>query len=363
MKRVGADAWVLNSLEDRRMMSIGPVTIPDGSINDSVYDANAKTLHVVYLDNAGNDLKYRSFNDNGTSTAAVTVAEDIIVTTSKPQLGSPGLYVALGEDSTGVLHLAYYDATKGDLVYARRDLAGTWTNTTLDAKNSVGLYPSLAIDSDDHPTVSYYNKTAGDLKLAEFNGTKWLFSTIASGGDQGRYSSLHINPSTGRYSVAFSDDTNGVLKYAERTASTWSIKTIDSVITKGASYVSLDYNEDRPEIAYCDTANSDLKFAERSSRGKWNTRTLATAGDQGFYADLEYTFDTAQPAIVYYNRTSDNVMLTYRNPNGTWAVETEVTGGGQNLSATDAPSLQGEVPLLFLCYSDKDLLQLFIGSF
>lgn len=363
MSHLGTNAWALHALEDRRLMSIGPATIDDGSINDSFYDPGTKTLHVLYLNNANQDLLYKAFKDDGTSTAPVTVAQNIIIGVSQPKLGSPGVYIALTEDDNGILHAAFFDANLGDLVYARRALNGTWSTTTVDARNSTGLYPSIDINAAGNPIISYYNKTAGDLKFAEFDGARWNISVIASAGDQGRYSDLQVNPSTGRFAVAYSDDTNGVLKYAERNANIWSALTIDSVITKGASYISLDFNVNRPEIAYCDTANSDLKFAERSSRGKWSTRTLASAGDQGFYADLDYTYNTAQPAIVHYNRTGDKVELIYRNANNTWSTLTQVTGGGQNLSVADGPVINNEPPLLFLTYSDQDLLKLFIGEF
>lgn len=365
MKHLGNSAWVLDALEDRRLMSIGPLTIPDGSINDSVYDPDTKTLHVVYLNSSTRDLMYQPIVDNDPGFAPPTVIQqNVISVTTTPQLGSPGLYVALAQDDAGLLHVAYFDATKGDLIYARRALNGTWSRTTVDAKNSTGLYPSIVIKANSNPAISYFNKTSGDLKLADFDGTNWNISVIASTGEVGRYSSLRVHPVSGRFAVAYNDDTNGDVKYAEKNPSAWSFQTVDANSPAGGSYISLNFNSvNRPAIAYCDTANADLEFAERSSRGKWSTQTLAAAGEQGFYADLAYHYETGQPDIVFYNRTADRVDLTYRNPNGTWTFETQVTGGGQNLSATDAPSLAGEVPPLFLVYSDKDLLKLFVGTF
>ncbi|HEY7119490.1 MAG TPA: hypothetical protein VH475_23060, partial [Tepidisphaeraceae bacterium] len=188
-------ATMFEGLEDRRLMSaVGPAALPNGAANDSVFDANTDTLHVIYYDTADKSLKYQSFGTDGSSSAVTTIDNS----------GDTGQFLSLAEDSTGVLHAAYYDVTNGDLKYARRDLAGVWSTTTVDSKNTVGLYPSIALGANGKPAISYYVKNSGDLKLASFDGSAWNISTIAvSADDVGRYSCMMLNPTTNKLAVGF----------------------------------------------------------------------------------------------------------------------------------------------------------------
>ena len=357
MKRsVRPQGQMFEALETRQMMSVGPATIANASSNDAVYDANTKTLHAIYYDTASTTLKYQSFNDDGTSSAAETVDPAI----------NTGLYLSIAEDSAGNLHAAYYDAHNGDLKYARRDTAGVWSTTTIDSKNTVGYYPSIVIGSDGQPVISYYYKNGGDLRLAKFNGGVWKLSTIATTGDVGRYSKLAINPATNQLSVAFEDTSTGHFMYADSSVVAaaspslpssgyvWTIATADGITRGGGGYISLNFNAaGQPAMSYYDAVNADLKYSERSSRGKWNATTVASKNSQGLYTNLAFTYNTNQPAIVYYNKTADSVMLGYRNTDNTWSFETDVTGGGRNVTPADGASINGQAPDLYMIYTDS----------
>src|SRR5436305_1692161 len=58
---------MIESLEARQLMSVTPSTLPSGTTNDTVFDANTKTLHVIYYDAAAKTLNYQSFGDDGTA--------------------------------------------------------------------------------------------------------------------------------------------------------------------------------------------------------------------------------------------------------------------------------------------------------
>jgi hypothetical protein len=329
---------MLETLETRTMMSVGPAAIANAGPNDTVYDADNNVLHVIYYDTTAKTLKHQGFNDDGTSTAATTIDNS----------GDTGQFLSMAQDANGVLHAAYYDVTNGDLKYARRDLAGTWSTSTIDSTNTVGLYPSVAIGADGQPAVSYYYKNNGNLKLAKFNGSAWNVSTISASNDVGRYSSLVLNPATNKFAVAFEDSTNGQYKYADENAA-WAFQVVDDTQI-GGGYISLAFTNNRPAMSYYDAHNADLKYAERSAAGTWSSVAVASKNSQGLYTDLAFTFDTNQPAIVYWNKTADTSVLAYRTPGGTWTFET-LMNGGRNLTAVDGED-NGGAPELYLVGTD-----------
>jgi hypothetical protein len=339
----------IEGLESRQLMSAGPANIPNAGPNDAVFDADEKVLHVLFYDTQSKALKYQSFNDDGTASAVDTVDSS----------GDTGQFLSLAYDYDGVLHAAYYDVTNGDLKYARRDEAGTWTTQTIDSRNTVGLYPSIAIDHDDLPVISYYAKNSGDLKLARFNGSAWTISTISSANDVGRYSSLQVNPNTNKLAVGFEDSTTGANRYAEE-QNGWALQTAGTTQI-GGGYISLSYIDGRPAMSYYDAFNADLKYAERNSRGKWSSVVVASNNSQGLYTDLAPTFDTGQPAVVYWNKTGDTAVLAYRTPNGVWNFETQLTGGGRNLTAVDGID-HGSGPDLYLIGTDTANGGLFVRT-
>ena len=341
---------MFEGLEARQMMSVSPASLANGAANDTVFDADNGTLHVIYYDTATKGLKYQGHNDDGTASAVQTIDSS----------GDTGQYLSLAQDASGVLHAAYYDVTNGDLKYARRDLAGTWSTSTIDSKNTVGLYPSVAIDADGLPAISYYFKNTGDLKFAKFDGSAWNTSIVTSTNDIGRYPSLALNPVTNRLAIGFEDTTLGHFMYAEQNGANWAIATVDSATRIGGGYISLNFNAGQPAMSYYDAFNADLKYAERSSKGRWVATTVAAKNSQGLYTDLAFTYNTNQPAIVYYNKSTDSAVLAYRQAGGVWAFETMLTGGGRNVTASDG---SGAVPSLYLVWSDTASGGLKLGEF
>jgi hypothetical protein len=351
---------MIEDLESRQMMSVSPATLVNGTTNDTVFDANTKTLHVIYYDASAKTLNYQSFDDNGSSSQVQTI----------DNTEGAGQFLSLAEDSDGILHAAYYDAHNGDLKYARRDLGGVWSTSTIDSNHTVGLYPSIAINAlTGKPNISYYNKSAGDLRLAQLGDNGWATSMVANAGDVGRYSSLAFDGA--KMGIGFENTTTGHFMYTERVYSTGAFageysslySEVDSTTKSGGGYISLNFNNGLPAMSYYDAFNADLKYAERSSRGKWNASTVAAKNSQGLYTDLAFTFDTNQPAIVYYNKTSDSVILAYRKPGGVWYFETQLTGGGRNVTPADGVDDGSDAPALYLVWFDTGTSQLRLDSF
>lgn len=96
--------------------------------------------------------------------------------------------------------ISYYDATNGNLKYARCANAactGTPFITTVDASaNDVGQYSAIAIGTDGFPVISYYDNTLDDLKVAKCGNVDCnsgnTLSTVDSAGNVGQLSAIAI---------------------------------------------------------------------------------------------------------------------------------------------------------------------------
>jgi hypothetical protein len=104
--------------------------------------------------------------------------------------------------------IAYYDATNDRLKVAQSAPGGPWSVTPLDAADDPGQGISAAIGPSGRPGIVYYAMNVGDLRYAEeFHGT-WLFDTIATGGDVGRFCSLRYDEFDLPVVLYFSDTLN-----------------------------------------------------------------------------------------------------------------------------------------------------------
>jgi hypothetical protein len=88
----------------------------------------------------------------------------------------------------------------------------TWTRQTVD---SGGSEPSLALLSDGRPCIAYYDATDGDLKYARWTGSTWQVETVESAGNVGGTPSLCLD-ADGHPHISYHDDDSGALKYTPR---------------------------------------------------------------------------------------------------------------------------------------------------
>ncbi len=171
---------------------------------NSIYRDSSGGLHLAYFDAAERVLKYSYRAPDGLWDAPVTVdATD-----------NAGQFVSVGADSQGNPAIAYFEGTHGDLKFAWRS-NGIWRTETVDSRGSVGLYPSMIFYGPGWPAVTYFDKTHGDLKFAVRNMAtgKWGFEEVQRTGIVGRSSSLATNPSTGRFEVAYVDTGKGLVDW------------------------------------------------------------------------------------------------------------------------------------------------------
>src|SRR3989304_2209561 len=111
-------------------------------------------------------------------------------------LGDVGWDTSVAVDSTGRVHISYYDAANGDLKHAVND-AGIWVIETVDSAGGVVWYSSLAIDSAGKLHIGYYDFTNGDLKYTTNASGSWATPIIVDGtvGNRGKYLSLALDSS------------------------------------------------------------------------------------------------------------------------------------------------------------------------
>lgn len=350
-RRLIAGRWIIKVSSETTVPGTYGVTVDgtlfvtpgqNGSANGIAYDASG-TLHFAWYDDVSQSLKYAT-RDSGGIWSTIAVVDS--------GAGS-GQYVNLSLDSEGQAGVAYYDASNADLKYARFN-GTSWDVQTVDSKFTVGYYPSLKYDLADRPVITYYAKTGGDLKIAFFNGANWNISLIDSSGDVGRYSSLMLHPGTGRWAVAYEDDSNGAFKYAEQTKAAWAVTTVDSSTKFGGGYVSLGFTKTKlPVFSYYDGYNADLKVASYNGV-KWSTTAVASKGTVGLYTNLIVNPTSGEIDVLYYNKTNDS-MQRAKNSGGVWSVA-QIASGGRSLSrALDA---DGSETLAYFAGSGINFLDL-----
>lgn len=296
---------------------------PGGVESALRYDADG-VLNMIYYHGGKRTLEHLVRATDG------RWSQKHVIDTGDADLGS---YLSMDLDAAGRPAVAYFDATLGDLKFARFDGAD-WVVSRIDAKGSTGLYPTLLYDEENQPVISYYNKLNGDLRLARHDGSAWSITTVASTNDVGRHTTMALDRD-GRLGIAFDNTTTGQLEYVvQKSGGGWSRSVVDET-TKGVSWMSLAYDDaNRPNVSYYDATPADLKFA-RLKDGDWQTERLAAKGAVGLFNRLVFD-DDGVADLIYYNRQIHEVHRV-RGSFGNWDQSTLHTGGGRFLSATRAP--------------------------
>jgi hypothetical protein len=220
-----------------------------------------------------------------------------------------GDYNSIALDSAGNPHISYWELPNKALDYAEWTGSAWIISNYVDGspfKNHVGYYNSIAIDPSNDPHISYYDATNGDLKYAQWTGSTWNIETVDSTGDAGLYTSIELDKS-GKPHISYYDATNGDLKYAKWTGSTWNIETVDSTGNTGLfTSLSLD-SSGNPRISYYDSTNGEIKYA-RKECGIWNIQTVDSTGVFVGIFDTSLAIDpSGDPHISYFDSASGDL--------------------------------------------------------
>lgn len=150
----------------------------------SYYDASADNVKFRYGTVTGTETYERGSrqpkmtggiaNDLTGNTATTSSATNYHLIANSNTTYKGGAYTAVGYTGGGVAVVAWYDASKRQLVYsynttpATVDSTGeTWqANATVIDSSYAGWHVDMAVDSDDGIHIAYYNSAKGDLKYA-----------------------------------------------------------------------------------------------------------------------------------------------------------------------------------------------------
>lgn len=278
--------------------------------------------YIAYYDAVNGDLKYayRGLGTTGNWWRKPSLTFD--------SSGDVGRYVSTGEiaASSGKSYIVYYDSTNRDLKCVFKPIKTTnngyrWNiPIILDSAADVGRYTSMVLDSLQHPHVAYYDATNGDLKYIEKVSAIWTAPlTIDSSGDVGQYTSISVDSK--KYShIAYYDATKGDLKYICWTDKGWSTPVVIDSAGDVGQYASLKVDSaDGIHIAYYDAANGNLKYLYKSAAGNWSTSlVIDSAGDVGQYASLD-TDSLNYPHIAYYDTVNGDLKYVHKTDAG-WSI-------------------------------------------
>ena len=163
---------------------------------------------------------------------------------------------SIAVDLLGNVHLCYSDYPNKDLIYARRDTAGTWS---LEVVEWGGHCPSIEIDSNHYPHIGYAYYS--ELKHAVKKGVSWTIETVVTTYDV-EYPSLDID-SQDKLHISYQDKNHHNLCYATNASGTWTNELVDvKKYTGGHSSLAVD-KMDRIHISHYDGADLDLRYATR----------------------------------------------------------------------------------------------------
>tara|TARA_B100001741_G_scaffold134525_2_gene110834 strand:- start:2078 stop:5197 length:3120 start_codon:yes stop_codon:yes gene_type:complete len=195
-------AWTTNVIDSGGNKGCDSALLIDS--NDNAY--------IAYQDRDQSKLKFTT-NKSG---SWIAYAPD----TGGYNIAYPGYFSSLAMDDQGQFHIAHYDSDNDDLRYSTGVPNGAWNTDVVDSSGDTGRNPSIAIDAAGDPHIVYRSWNGWKLKYATLNPSSpdWQVSTIETGsvGDgTGESNSIFIDDE-GTMHVAYTDETNGVLRYATK---------------------------------------------------------------------------------------------------------------------------------------------------
>jgi hypothetical protein len=191
-----------------------------------------------------------------------------------------------------------------------------WQTFVIDTNG--GHDSSMANDSWGHLHIAFYDQTNGDLKYANNTAGTWVTQTVESTGDTGLGCSIAIDQQ-GCAHISYFNSSSFNLNYATNVGGSWSIVTVDGSGHVGpATSIALD-SQGHVHISYW--ANTDLGSHlgyVTNKPGAWTNETVDPSSGHGSYSSIAIdSFDNVH--ISYYGSGA----LHYANNIGVgWNIRT-----------------------------------------
>ena len=137
------------------------------------YDGANTNIYVSYYDVNGTSLYFATADETNWTTSPWGTRMQVDNTAT-----STGQYSSLGVDVNGYLYISYYDSTPANLnlkIAKSTNGGGVWSLSTVDTNADVGQYSSILMLDENVIGIGYYDATTGDLKFAKSTdgGTTW----------------------------------------------------------------------------------------------------------------------------------------------------------------------------------------------
>tara|TARA_X000001036_G_scaffold343183_1_gene322751 strand:+ start:1305 stop:6764 length:5460 start_codon:yes stop_codon:yes gene_type:complete len=309
------DAWIQSiSLTGSDWQTSTLDSNGDLGVHTSMAVDSTGDLHIVYYDGTNEEIKYAT-DESG---SWVYSSIDIVGTAT-------GTSIAV--NSNNAVSIAYYEGTNGYLKYATQ-VEGSWALTTLDSSGDAGAYPSLAFDSNDNAHISYWDSTNFDLMYVTDVSGSWVIDTLDSSDDVGAWSSIGID-SADKVHISYYDSTNLNLKYATDTSGSWDYSVVD-ISGSAGSYSSLIIDSsDDIHISYYDGMVGNLLYANDET-GSWTTTIVDSVGDVGLHSSI--ALDSNDDVHISYYDYASNYDLKYATQSsGSWdrkVIDSDANVGG-----------------------------------
>lgn len=237
-----------------------------------------------------------------------------------------GKYASHRTAPDGTTWLAYQDVRNGKLRVAHRTGLRRW-----DAPVEVdvgGAWTDLAIDGSGQPVVVHCDPDSAQLRLARFDGTRWLLTTLytstAVGERPAGVSHSRVVSRGGEEFVAFRDDAKGALLLVDVEGAATTLTEVDADGDVGA-WPSLVHEGGTLSIAYHDVGNQHLRLATRNAAGDWRRSVIDEGQLRG--ADTEvFVGEGGRVSIAYFDGMSNDLLLAERGADG-WGIRQVATEG------------------------------------
>ncbi|MBU0504833.1 MAG: hypothetical protein ABII18_02820 [bacterium] len=323
-------------------------------LHSSLVLDNDSHMHVSYFDASNRSLKYAYIED---PTDPLNTIQTETIDDGGGFLGDVvGLFTSLSIDSTGVIHITYYDNTNHNLKYATGNL-GNWNIETIDATGTVGKESSITVDHNDVVHVSYMANQ--DLKYLHGNYGAWsAVEFVDLGTNIGPHSSIAVDQYD-EIHICYFDRALKKLKYATGAYQNWQTAYVDPT-ANGVVGLYCDIAVDDNDVVHLSYfAYGDLKYAFHNIGAlvtDWTVEYVDTQGYVGLFTSIDYdSFGAIH--ISYYDSDEETLKYASRDPNGDWEAMTADDGSGNNVGKWSALAVDvnDNINITYFDKTDKNL--------
>ena len=271
---------------------------------------SAGYAYVCYYDENNADLKLSYFD--GTQFNVESVAA----------VGTTGQYCSISFNDSDDLFMTAYDGTARNPIFFFK-FQGIWSEQSIDSISDIdGYFTDFEIDAQGKNHVAYYNSSTRDLVYATNKSGSWVVEVVDSSGTVGYYPSLEVHPDQS-VSIAYQDYSNYDLKVADNNSGSWVLQTLDSSGSTGYTPSMKLGPDGLLNIAYYSSTGSQLRYLKETSPGVWGAYEVVdgwveSTGNYGLSLGVD-KLDRLH--ISYFNDSTDNLVYAYRkDPSLVWEI-------------------------------------------